>query len=74
MKRIRLGIAIVLSVVSYNIADWVVKLISGDGIWRWLKSQEIVSQSVYSVAFTWIMLLIVPIVLWYILTGKYIKD
>ena len=74
MKRLRFGIAFVLSVISYNIADWVVKLISGDGIWRWLKSQEIVSQSVYSVAFTWIMLLIVPIVLWYILTGKYIKD
>ena len=74
MKRLRFGIAFVLSVVSYNIADWVVIRISGDGIWRWLKSQEIVSQSVYSVAFTWIMLLVVPIVLWYILTGKYIKD
>ena len=74
MKRLRFGIAFVLSVISYNIADWVVIRISGEGIWRWLKSQEIVSQSVYSVAFTWIMLLIVPIILWYILTGKYIKD
>ena len=74
MKRLRFGIAFVLSVVSYNIADWVVIRISGDGIWRWLKSQEIVSQSVYSVAFTWIMLLILPIIIWYILTGKYIKD
>ena len=74
MKRLRFGIAFVLSVVSYNIADWVVIRISGDGIWIWLKSQDIVSQSVYSVAFTWIMLLIVPIFLWYILTGKYIKD
>ncbi len=74
MKRIRLGIAFVLSVVSYNIADWVVIRISGDGIWRWLKSLDIVSQSVYSVIFTWMMLLIVPIIFWYILTGKYIKD
>ena len=74
MKRLRFGIAFVLSVISYNIADWVVIRISGDGIWRWLKSQDIVSQSVYSVAFTWIMLLIVPIFLLYILTGKYIKD
>jgi len=74
MKRLRFGIAFVLSVISYNIADWVVIRISGDGIWRWLKSQEIVSQSVYSVAFTWIMLLILPIIIWYILTGKYIKD
>ena len=74
MKRIRLGIAIVLSVVSYNIADWVVKRISGDGIWRWLKSQDIVSQSVFTVAFTWIMLLIVPIIILYKLSGKYIKD
>ncbi|MCH7619765.1 MAG: hypothetical protein IH880_08375 [Candidatus Marinimicrobia bacterium] len=74
MKRIRLGIAIVLSVVSYNIADWVVIGISGDGIWRWLKSQDIVSQSVFTVAFTWIMLLIVPIIILYKLSGKYIKD
>ena len=74
MKRIRLGIAIVLSVVSYNIADWVVKRISGDGIWIWLKSQDIVSQSVFTVAFTWIMLLIVPIIILYKLSGKYIKD
>ena len=74
MKRIRLGIAIVLSVVSYNIADWVVIRISGDGIWRWLKSQDIVSQSVFTVAFTWIMLLIVPIIILYKLSGKYIKD
>ena len=74
MKRLRFGIAFVLSVISYNIADWVVIRISGDGIWIWLKSQEIVSQSVYSVAFTWIMLLIVPIIIWYIFTGKYIKD
>ncbi len=74
MKRIRLGIAFVLSVVSYNIADWVVIRISGDGIWRWLKSQNIVSQSVFTVAFTWIMLLIVPIIIWYKLSGKYIKD
>ena len=74
MKKLRLGIAFVLSVIIYNIADWVVIRISGDGIWIWLKSQDIVSQSVYSVGFTWIMLLIVPIFLLYILTGKYIKD
>ena len=74
MKRIRLGIAFVLSVVSYNIADWVVIRISGDGIWRWLKSQDIVSQSVFTVALAWIMLLIVPIIILYKLSGKYIKD
>ncbi len=63
-----------LSVISYNIADWVVIRVSGDGIWRWLKSQDIVSQSVFSVVLIWIMLLIVPIIIWYMLAGKYIKD
>ncbi len=74
MKRIRLGIAFVLSVVSYNIADWVVIRFTGNGIWRWLKSQDIVSQSVFTVALAWIMLLIVPIIILYKLSGKYIKD
>ena len=74
MNRLRFGIAFVLSVIIYNVADWVVIQISGDGIWRWLKSQDIVNQSVFSVVLTWIMLLIVPIVILYKLTGKYIKD
>ena len=74
MKRLRFGIAFVLSVISYNVADWVVIRISGDGIWIWLKSQNLVSQSVFSVVITWIMLLIVPIIFWYVITGKYIKD
>ncbi len=73
LDRLRLGLAFVLSVVSYNISNWVLEQSYDISIWKWLKSQPIISQSVLSVLLIWILLLIVPIMIWYKLVGFFIN-
>ena len=73
LDKLRLGISFVLAVVSYNILDWMVELNYDTTIWIWLKSQDVISRSVLTVMLAWIMLLIVPILIWYKVVGLYIS-
>lgn len=73
LDKLRLGISFLLAVTSYNIFDWIVELNYDTTIWKWLKSQVIISQSVLTVMLAWIMLLIVPILIWYKVVGLFIN-
>ena len=73
LDKLRLGISFVLAVVSYNILDWMVELNYDTTIWIWLKSQDVISRSILTVMLAWIMLLIVPILIWFKVVGLYIS-
>ena len=73
LDKLRLGISFVLAVVSYNILDWIIALNNDSSIWEWLKSQAIVSQSALTQLLAWVMLLILPILIWYKVLGLWIN-
>lgn len=73
LDKLRLGISFVLAVVSYNILDWIIALNNDSSIWEWLKSQAIVSQSALTQLLAWVMLLILPILIWYKVLGLLIN-
>lgn len=73
LDKLRLGISFFLAVVSYNISDWIFELNYDSSIWEWLKSQAIVSQSALTQLLAWVMLLILPILIWYKVLGLWIN-
>ena len=74
LDKLRLGFAFVLSVVSYNISNWVFEQFYDSSIWELLKSQPIINQSALRVLFTWLLLLIVPMTVWYKVMGLFIDS
>ena len=72
LDKLRLGISFISAVVSYNISDWIVELNYDTTIWEWLKSQVIINQSALTVMLAWVMLLILPILIWYKVLGLFI--
>lgn len=73
LDKLRLGISFIMAVVSYNIFDWIVGLNYDTTIWKGLKSVDIISQSILRVMLAWIMLFIVPILIWYKVVGLFIS-
>ena len=74
LDKLRLGIAFVLSVFSYNISNWFFEQSYDISIWEWLKSQPIINQSPLRVLLTWFLLLIVPMTVWYKVMGLFIDS
>jgi len=61
----------VLTVVIYNLGNKIISVMTGREIWQWLKAQEIINQSIFIVIITWISLLILPVIFFYILAGRF---
>jgi len=73
INKFRIGSAFVLSVLSYNLADRLTLWITGYDLWKWIKLNWLQDQSTFIFVLAWIGLLILPLLLWYKITGLYMK-
>ena len=74
LDKFRLGVAFILSIISYNIADRLTSRITGYEIWKWIKLNELLNHSVLSLILAWIGLLILPLLFWYKIAGLFMKN
>jgi len=74
LDKLRLGLAFVLSVFSYNISNWLFEQNYDISIWEWMKLQPIINQTPLRVLSTWFLLLIVPMTIWYKVMGLFINS
>jgi len=73
INKFRIGSAFVLSILSYNLADRLTLWITGYDLWKWIKINVLQDQSDLILLLAWIGLLILPLLLWYKITGLYMK-
>ena len=74
LDKFRLGVAFVLSIISYNIADRLALWVTEYDLWKWIKLNGLQDQSISILVVAWIGLLILPLLLWYKITGLFMKS